>query len=146
MRDIRQIQIAHAGVAVAQHDAGALLVGPRARGQKQIAGEPDALAVKIDALAAHLLPPSAARALARPNRRPRAALMLRCRFVSTSTVAVMPARRVDSLSCGNSRIFTGSRCTTLTQFPEAFCGGKIANSEPAAGLMLATSPSQASSG
>ena len=25
---------------------------------------------------------------------------------------------------------TGRRCTTFTQFPEAFCGGRIANSAP----------------
>ena len=31
-------------------------------------------------------------------------------------------------------IRTGTRCTTFTQLPEAFCGGRIANSAPVAGL------------
>ena len=67
-------------------------------------------------------------------------------MVSMSMVAVMPARNADSFSCGSSLIFTGRRCTTFTQLPEAFCGGRIANSDPAAGLMLETTPSQTSFG
>src|SRR5262249_48988604 len=59
---------------------------------------------------------------------------LRSRPVSMLTVAVMPARSAGSPWCGTRRNFTGRRCTTLTQFPEAFCGGRMANSEPAAGL------------
>ena len=34
--------------------------------------------------------------------------------------------------------FTGILWTTLTQFPEEFCGGKIENSAPVAGLILST--------
>ena len=33
---------------------------------------------------------------------------------------------------------TGILWTTLTQFPEEFCGGRIENSAPVAGLMLST--------
>ena len=33
---------------------------------------------------------------------------------------------------------TGTRCTTLTQLPVAFCAGSIENSAPVAGLMLST--------
>ena len=33
---------------------------------------------------------------------------------------------------------TGILWTTLTQFPEEFCGGKIENSAPVAGLILST--------
>ena len=35
---------------------------------------------------------------------------------------------------------TGTRCTTLTQFPLAFCGGRIANCAPVPGLTAATVP------
>ena len=34
--------------------------------------------------------------------------------------------------------FTGILWTTLTQFPEEFCGGRIENSAPVAGLILST--------
>src|SRR4029077_13969548 len=77
-----------------------------------------------------------------PNRPAR----LRLRPISIVTVAVMPARSGGSPERGKSRTLTGSRCTPLTQFPEAFCGSRIANSAPVAGLMLSTSASQATSG
>ena len=35
---------------------------------------------------------------------------------------------------------TGTRCTTFTQFPLAFCGGRIANCAPVPGLTDATVP------
>ena len=41
---------------------------------------------------------------------------------------------------------TGMRCTTLTQFPVAFCGGMRANTAPLAGLMVATRPLNVMSG
>jgi hypothetical protein len=41
---------------------------------------------------------------------------------------------------------TGRRCTTFTQLPEAFCGGRIANYAPVAGLMLSTTPFQVTFG
>ena len=84
-------------------------------------------------LAALALPPS------RPAR-------LRWRLMSIVTVAVIPARSGGSPWCGSSRTRTGRRCTTLTQLPEAFCGGRIANSAPVAGLMLSTSALQVTSG
>ena len=70
----------------------------------------------------------------------------RSRRVSIAIVAVAPARSAGSPSRGSSRIFTGMRCTTFTQFPEAFCGGRMANSAPEAGEMLSTSPTQGKSG
>jgi len=66
--------------------------------------------------------------------------------VSIVTVAVMPARSGGSPTCGSRRSLTGRRCTTLTQLPDAFCGGRIANSAPVAGLTLSTSASQLASG
>ena len=54
------------------------------------------------------------------------------------TVAVMPARK-SAICLGSSRLRrTGTRCTTFTQLPVAFCGGSKANSAPVAGLMLST--------
>ena len=47
-RDVRQVQVADAGIAVAQHDPGAPFAGTQIIGQKQIAREFDALAVEID--------------------------------------------------------------------------------------------------
>ena len=41
---------------------------------------------------------------------------------------------------------TGTRCTTFTQFPLAFCGGRIANCAPVPGLTEATVPWKARSG
>ena len=35
---------------------------------------------------------------------------------------------------------TGTRCTTFTQLPLAFCGGRIANCAPVPGLTAATTP------
>jgi len=37
-------------------------------------------------------------------------------------------------------IRTGTRCTTLTQLPLAFCGGRIANCAPVPGLTELTVP------
>src|SRR6266849_10433682 len=82
-------------------------------------------------------------ALALPWNRPE---RLRVRPISLVTVAVIPARSGASPAYGRRRTRTGRRCTTLTQFPEAFCGGRIANSAPVAGLMLSTSAAQATSG
>ena len=63
----------------------------------------------------------------------------RVRPVSIVAVAVVPARNVGASGLLMSLRRTGRRCTTLTQFPDAFCGGKIANSAPVAGEMLCTS-------
>ena len=41
---------------------------------------------------------------------------------------------------------TGTRCTTLTQLPLAFCGGRIANCAPVPGLTEPTVPCKAWSG
>ena len=41
---------------------------------------------------------------------------------------------------------TGTRCTTLTQLPLAFCGGRIANCAPVPGLTDATVPWKMRSG
>src|SRR5260370_21043263 len=60
--------------------------------------------------------------------------------VSMSTVTLMPARRIGSSGLRSTRTRTGMRCTTLTQLPLAFCGGRIENSAPLAGLMLSTEP------
>src|SRR3546814_8622577 len=52
--------------------------------------------------------------------------------VSISTVTLIPARSggpvVDSVSWSR----TGTRCTTFTQLPVAFCAGRIENSAPVA--------------
>ena len=58
----------------------------------------------------------------------------------------MPARNGGSPGCSISRSRTGSRCTTFTQLPEAFCAGSTANSAPVAGLMLSTTASHVTSG
>src|SRR5829696_2882557 len=58
----------------------------------------------------------------------------------------MPARNGGSPGRSISRSRTGRRCTTFTQLPEAFCGGRMANSAPVAGLMLSTSACQVMSG
>src|SRR5262249_12394208 len=71
---------------------------------------------------------------------------LRERCVSMLTEAVMPARSGGSPGRSRSCSRTGRRCTTFTQLPEAFCGGRMANSAPVAGLMLSTSASQVMSG
>src|SRR5204862_6054138 len=76
----------------------------------------------------------AASALRPPSICPRDDDTVRSRPVSILTVAVMPARRSGSPACGDRRSFTGRRCTTLTQLPDAFCGGSTANSAPVAGL------------
>ena len=41
---------------------------------------------------------------------------------------------------------TGTRCTTFTQLPLAFCGGRIANCAPVPGLTEATVPRNARPG
>ena len=41
---------------------------------------------------------------------------------------------------------TGTRCTTLTQLPEAFCGGSSAYSDPVAGARLSTAAVQVKPG
>ena len=57
----------------------------------------------------------------------------------------MPARSVGTSWPGSSSMRTGTRCTTLTQLPVAFCGGSSANSEPVPAPIEATVPSSARS-
>ena len=72
-----------------------------------------------------------ARAATRSERR---------RPVSMSTVTLMPARS-RRISCPASKAMrTGTRCTTFTQLPMAFCGGRIANCAPVPGLTELTVP------
>src|SRR5207253_2744720 len=52
---------------------------------------------------------------------------VRRRPVSISTVTLMPARSSEMSWPASKLIRTGTRCTTLTQLPLAFCGGRIAN-------------------
>src|SRR5262249_57851062 len=60
--------------------------------------------------------------------------------VSMSTTTLIPARRTGSPGFWSTRMRTGTRCTTFTQLPLAFCAGRIENSEPVPGLMLCTVP------
>ena len=54
-------------------------------------------------------------------------------------VALMPARKTSPWTVsGSINKRTGMRCTIFTQFPVAFCAGRIENSEPAAGLIELT--------
>src|SRR5262249_53249162 len=64
----------------------------------------------------------------------------RLRPVSISTLTLMPARRSLVSWSGSNTIRTGTRCTTFTQFPLAFCGGRMANWAPVPGLTAATVP------
>ena len=57
LRDVRQVQVPHPGVAVTQHDAGTRLAGLQVAGQEQVAGEPDSLAEEADRSALHDAPP-----------------------------------------------------------------------------------------
>ena len=67
-------------------------------------------------------------------------------LVSIETETDIPTRRsllmlvsfVLLLSILDIDNLTGILCTTLTQFPEEFCGGRIENSAPVAGLILST--------
>jgi hypothetical protein len=63
-----------------------------------------------------------------------------------STVTLMPARRSRTSSLCVNSMRTGTRCTTFTQFPLAFCGGRIANCAPVPGLTAATVPRKARPG
>src|SRR5215472_6536473 len=58
------------------------------------------------------------------------------------TTADIPALSVCGLpnSFGSSRIFTGTRWTTLTQFPVAFSGGKREKRAPVPALIESTTP------
>ncbi len=64
----------------------------------------------------------------------------RRRPVSMSTVTLMPARSSERSCPGSKTMRTGTRCTTFTQLPMAFCGGRIANCAPVPGLIEATVP------
>src|SRR5262249_54427864 len=72
--------------------------------------------------------------------RPRSEASERWRPLSMETLALMPARRRLTSSPASMALRTGTRCTTFTQFPLAFCGGRIANCAPVPGLMAATVP------
>src|SRR6516165_1991821 len=62
--------------------------------------------------------------------------------VSMVTSALMPARSGGSVGLRSRMMRTGMRCTTLTQLPLAFWAGRIENSAPLAGAMVATFPDQ----
>src|SRR3569623_1304286 len=66
--------------------------------------------------------------------------------VSMETLTLMPARcRLVPLSW--SKVMrTGTRCTTLTQLPLAFCGGRIENCAPVPGETEVTVPVKVRSG
>src|SRR6266436_4577810 len=64
----------------------------------------------------------------------------RLRSVSISTLTLMPDRRSLVSWSGSNAIRTGTRCTTFTQFPLAFCGGRMANWAPVPGLTVPTVP------
>ena len=70
-------------------------------------------------------------------RRPR-----RVHFTLTVTMADMPGRSVWVLpTClASSRIFTGTRWTTLTQLPVAFSGGRSEKRAPVPALIESTTP------
>lgn len=70
-------------------------------------------------------------------RRPR-----RAHFTLTVTMADMPGRSVWVLptSLASSRIFTGTRWTTLTQLPVAFSGGRSEKRAPVPALIESTTP------
>ena len=52
----------------------------------------------------------------------------------------MPARKPVVSSCGSKQNRSGTRWTTLTQLPVAFCGGRIANCAPVPGAIEQTVP------
>src|SRR6185437_14806638 len=56
--------------------------------------------------------------------------------VSTLTLALSPERTAGRVPSRRSR--TSSRCTTFTQLPVAFSGGRTENCEPVPGVMLVT--------
>ena len=58
----------------------------------------------------------------------------------------MPARSLPVIGSLSSRTRSGTRCTTLTQLPLAFCGGRIANCAPVPGLTDSTVPENVVSG
>ena len=58
----------------------------------------------------------------------------------------MPARSPLSAGFLSRRTRSGTRCTTLTQLPLAFCGGRIANCAPVPGLTDSTVPVNVTSG
>ena len=60
--------------------------------------------------------------------------------VSISTITLMPERSRRVSSSLSKAMRTGTRCTTLTQFPVAFCGGRIENCAPVPGLTATTCP------
>ena len=60
--------------------------------------------------------------------------------------ALMPERSGGLPSTSSNCRRTGTRCTTLTQLPLAFCGGISAYSEPVAGLRLRTRARQVTPG
>ena len=47
----------------------------------------------------------------------------------------MPARRFEVSSSGSKQKRSGTRWTTLTQLPLAFCGGRIENCAPVPGAI-----------
>src|SRR5262249_33593728 len=63
-------------------------------------------------------------------RPPNSDASVRTRPVSISTLTLMPARSSERSWPGSNTIRTGTRCTTFTQLPLAFCGGRIANCAP----------------
>jgi hypothetical protein len=60
----------------------------------------------------------------------------------------MPARSGRGLpsALASSRIFTGTRCTTLTQLPVAFSGGSSEKREPVPALIEFTVPTNTDPG
>ena len=60
------------------------------------------------------------------------------RFVSMLTFTVMPVRSVGPGLLSSNFKRTGTRWTTLTQLPLAFCGGRTDSSEPVEGLIELT--------
>src|SRR5437762_3333729 len=61
-------------------------------------------------------------------------------LVSTLTDADSPTRRVTPSSGAVMCTSTGTRCTTLTQLPVAFCAGRSENSDPVPAPIEATTP------
>ena len=57
-----------------------------------------------------------------------------------------PMRSGRSSAGSQKRTRTGTRCTTLTQLPVAFCAGSTENSAPVPAPMLATTPSIGAAG
>jgi hypothetical protein len=59
---------------------------------------------------------------------------------STATSTERPTRSGRSTGGSSSTIFTGTRCTTFTQLPDAFSGGSSENTAPVPEAMLSTRP------